>query len=31
MKAITSKSPIDLLVEDYQEHLIHVAGRFLPV
>jgi hypothetical protein len=26
MKAIASQSPIDLLVEDYQEHLIDVAG-----
>jgi len=26
MKAIASQSPIDRLVEDYQEHLIHVAG-----
>jgi site-specific recombinase XerD len=26
MKAIASRSRIDLLVEDYQEHLIHVAG-----
>jgi integrase/recombinase XerD len=26
MKAIGSPSPIDLLVEDYQEHLIDVAG-----
>jgi site-specific recombinase XerD len=26
MKAIASQSPSDLLVENYQEHLIHVAG-----
>lgn len=26
MKAIASKSPIDLRVDAYQEHLIHVAG-----
>ena len=26
MKAIASESPIDLLVDNYQEHLIHVAG-----
>jgi integrase/recombinase XerD len=26
MKAIAFQSPVDLLVEDYQEHLIHVAG-----
>ena len=26
MKAIASQSPIDLLVADYQEHLLHVAG-----
>lgn len=26
MKAIASQSPIDLLVKDYQEHLLHVAG-----
>jgi integrase/recombinase XerD len=26
MKAIAYQSPIDLLVEDYQEHLLHVAG-----
>jgi integrase/recombinase XerD len=26
MKTIASQSPIDLLVADYQEHLLHVAG-----
>ena len=26
MKAIVSKSPFDLLVDDYQEHLLQVAG-----
>jgi hypothetical protein len=26
MKAIAFQSPVDLLVDNYQQHLIHVAG-----